>query len=111
MRLIDADEVIEGRVKNDPVRIAVICAPTVIEEKIVRFLLGEWVECEIVEKVLGMTFKQCFAVFEFSRTAEWWSVVGKTEEERKREGQKITTYFRIKREERMVQGNDGKRSD
>lgn len=28
MRLIDADALIEGRVENDPVRIAAACAPT-----------------------------------------------------------------------------------
>lgn len=28
MRLIDADELIKGRVENDPVRIAAMCAPT-----------------------------------------------------------------------------------
>lgn len=29
MRLIDADELCEGRVENDPVRIAAMCAPTI----------------------------------------------------------------------------------
>lgn len=28
MRLIDADTLIDGRVENDPVRIAAMCAPT-----------------------------------------------------------------------------------
>lgn len=42
--------------------------------------------------------RQCFAVFDFCRTAEWWSIAGKTEEERSREGQKITTCFRIRKE-------------
>ena len=33
MRLIDADELIKGRVENDPVRIAVECAPTAFDKK------------------------------------------------------------------------------
>ena len=32
MRLIDADELIEGRVENDPVRIAAECAPTAFDK-------------------------------------------------------------------------------
>ena len=33
MRLIDADELIKDRVENDPVRIAVECAPTAFDKK------------------------------------------------------------------------------
>ena len=33
MRLIDADELIEGRVENDPVRIAAECAPTAFDKE------------------------------------------------------------------------------
>lgn len=33
MRLIDADELIEGRVENDPVRIAAECAQTAFDKK------------------------------------------------------------------------------
>lgn len=36
MRMIDADELCEGRVCNDPVRIAALCAPTVDAVKVVR---------------------------------------------------------------------------
>ena len=36
MRLIDADELIEGRVENDPVRIAAECAPTAFDKEKVR---------------------------------------------------------------------------
>ncbi|HIZ80699.1 MAG TPA: hypothetical protein H9722_01220 [Candidatus Mediterraneibacter pullistercoris] len=37
MRLIDADELIKDRVENDPVRIAVQCAPTVFDkEKVIN---------------------------------------------------------------------------
>lgn len=61
------------------------------------FLSGEWVESEKVQKALGMSFNECFSKFDFSRTAEWWSIVGKTEEERARNGQKITTCFRLKK--------------
>ena len=32
MRLIDADELIKGRVENDPVRIAAECAPTAFDK-------------------------------------------------------------------------------
>lgn len=39
MRLIDADELIEGRVENDPVRIAAECAPTAFDkEKVIEEL-------------------------------------------------------------------------
>lgn len=42
MRLIDADELIKGRVENDPVRIAVKCAPTAFDkEKVIEELKGE----------------------------------------------------------------------
>ena len=70
-----------------------------IDRDILRFLLGEWCEGEKVQKALGMTFEQCLGTFDISRSAEWWSVVGKTEEERKRNGQKIIVYFRIKKED------------
>ena len=37
MRLIDADELIKDRVENDPVRIAVKCAPTAFDrEKVIN---------------------------------------------------------------------------
>lgn len=42
MRLIDADELIKDRVENDPVRIAVKCAPTAFDkEKVI-----EKIKCE-----------------------------------------------------------------
>ena len=42
MRLIDADELIKDRVENDPVRIAVKCAPTAFDkEKVIEELRGE----------------------------------------------------------------------
>lgn len=42
MRLIDADELIKDRVENDPVRIAVKCAPTAFDkEKVIEELKGE----------------------------------------------------------------------
>jgi hypothetical protein len=77
---------------------AIECAPVVTTTEIIRDLIvGKWVECEKVQSALGMSFNECFAIFDFSRTAEWWSIVGETPEERAREGQKITTMFRIKR--------------
>lgn len=36
MRLIDADELIKDRVENDPVRIAVKCAPTAFDKEKVK---------------------------------------------------------------------------
>ena len=42
MRLIDADELIKDRVENDPVRIAVQCAPTAFDkEKVIEELREE----------------------------------------------------------------------
>lgn len=61
-----------------------------------KLLSGEWVDCNEVEEALGLSFIECFSLFDFSRTAEWWSVVGKTELERARDGQKIVTKFRLK---------------
>lgn len=42
MRLIDADELIKGRVENDPVRIAAMCAPTVFDKEKVIEDLTDW---------------------------------------------------------------------
>ena len=36
MRLIDADELIKDRVENDPIRIAVECAPTAFDKEKVK---------------------------------------------------------------------------
>lgn len=42
MRLIDADELTKDRVENDPVRIAVKCAPTAFDkEKVIEELRSE----------------------------------------------------------------------
>lgn len=42
MRLIDADELIKDRVENDPVRIAVQCAPTAFDkEKVIEKIKDE----------------------------------------------------------------------
>ena len=64
-----------------------------------RLLNGEWVETEDVCEALELSFTEAFKLFDFSRTAEWWSIVGKTEEERSRNGQCIKTEFRIKQTE------------
>lgn len=61
-----------------------------------KFNAGEWVESDVVEKMLDMTFEECMVEFDMARLPEWWSIVGKTEEERQRNGQKITIYFRRK---------------
>ena len=57
---------------------------------------GKWVDTDKVQKALGLSFKEAFSMFDFSRTAEWWSVVGKTDEERDRQGQKICKCFKLK---------------
>ena len=62
-------------------------------------LQGKWVETDKVQEALGMTFQECFKIFDFSRTAEWWSIAGVTEEERSRNGQKVTTMFRVKHDD------------
>lgn len=67
-----------------------------LREAKAAFLSGDWVESEKVQELTGMTFSECFSDFDFSRTAEWWSIVGKTEEERQLNGQKITNLFRLK---------------
>lgn len=55
---------------------------------------NECADSHKVQKALGMGFKECLSIFDFVRTAEWWSIAGKTEEERQRNGQRIATYFR-----------------
>lgn len=67
-----------------------------LREAKTAFLNGSWVESEKVQELTGMTFSECFSAFDFSRTAEWWSVVGKIEEERHLNGQKVTNLFRLK---------------
>ena len=42
MRLIDADELIKDRVENDPIRIAVECAPTAFDKEKVIEELKSW---------------------------------------------------------------------
>ena len=51
MRLIDADELIKGRVENDPVRIAVECVATAFDkEKVIEELYRYTAEeCELHE--------------------------------------------------------------
>lgn len=55
-----------------------------------------WVPTEYVESVLDLSRSQCMRIFLFARTAEWWSICGKTPDERKRNGQCITTYYGIR---------------
>lgn len=61
-----------------------------------RLAAGEWVECSAVQKALNITFAEGLHRFDFCRIVEWWSLAGKTEEERARSGQKVSTYFRLK---------------
>lgn len=74
---------------------------TMLKEAKAAFLSGDWVEDEKVQELTGMTFSECFSAFDFSRTAEWWNIVGKTEEERQRNGQKTTCSFRLKEGQRI----------
>lgn len=73
------------------------------EERIARlieakaaFLSGEWVDSDTVQELTKMNFNECFSKFDFNRTASWWSIVGKTEEERQRNGQCILCQFKLK---------------
>ncbi len=54
MRLIDADELIKERVENDPVRTAVMCAPTVyaIDDKTAKDIKQaiEYFEDELLQR-------------------------------------------------------------
>lgn len=89
---------------NNPDRIEMIrsTAEKVINEKfdfpetIHKLDNGEWVLASEVQQALGLTFEECIKRFDFSRTAEWWSVVGETKEERSRDGQKVVCKFRKK---------------
>lgn len=65
------------------------------------FLSGDWVDSEKVQEMTGMTFSECIKAFDFSRTAEWWSIVGKTEEERQRNGQCVICKFKLKEGQRI----------
>lgn len=57
---------------------------------------GFWVPTEYVEFALNLTTHQCMRIFDFARTAEWWSICGKTPEERRLNGQCITTYYGVR---------------
>lgn len=61
-----------------------------------KLIAGEWIDGKELEENLGLTFNECFQMFDFSRTVEWWSICGKTEEERERNGQKVICKFRLK---------------
>lgn len=67
-----------------------------ITNSILDFLNGKWVETQIVCSLLNISFSEGMEIFEFSRTAEWWSICEVTEEERNRDGQKIITQFRLR---------------
>lgn len=63
MRLIDADELIKGRVENDPVRIAAGCAPTAYNiDKVIEQLKDHAIEFEL--------FGQCNDYVEISHAIE-----------------------------------------
>ena len=110
MRLIDADSVRSGlnsdSVIGSVMQSAIDEQPTIDletlpivsqlkskNEVLLKLLSGERVEVEALVAATGWSFEQCCKRFELNRVAEWWSVVGKTDEERSRNGQKITCYF------------------
>ena len=53
-----------------------------------RLINGEWVDCDDVQKALGIDFRTGLKMFDFSRTAEWNPYP--------LNGQKITIKFRLK---------------
>ena len=53
-----------------------------------RLLFGEWVDSELVERALGLTFAECMKHFELARTASWNSPP--------KNGQRIETLFRLR---------------
>ena len=112
MRLIDADsfrsgwnsdsvigatmqKVIDGLPTIDPETLPVVRQLKTKNEVLLKLLSGERVEAENLVAATGWSFKECCKRFELNRVAEWWSIVGKTDEERSRNDQKITSYFRI----------------
>lgn len=64
-------------------------------DTLVNFINGQWIDAKLIQKLLQIDFSEGTSKFAFSRNAEWWSIVGKTEEERSRNGQKITTVFKL----------------
>lgn len=94
--LLDGEMTDDYKAENCPYFIS----DTTKETVLLPLFKGEWVDTNDVEKALNMSFSECLKIFDFSRTAEWWSLIGKTDEERNRNGQKISTFFRVKR------GND-----
>ena len=53
-----------------------------------RFACGEWVDCDIIQELLGIDFSTGLRMFEFSRTVQWNPAPYN--------GQKVRTCFRIK---------------
>lgn len=110
MRLIDADSLRSGLNSDsvigaamqsaideqptiDPETLPIVRQLKTKNEVLLKLLSGERVEAESLVAATGWSFEQCCKRFEISRVAEWWSIVGKTDEERSRNGQKITCYF------------------
>ena len=110
MRLIDADSfrsgwnsdsvigatmlsVIDEQPTIDPETLPIVRQLKTKNEVLLKLLSGERVEAESLVAATGWSFKECCKRFALNRGAEWWSIVGKTDEERSRNGQKITCYF------------------
>lgn len=60
-----------------------------------RFINSEWVDTDIICKALGMEFFTGLRMFDFSRTARWC--------EPPLNGQIVTTKFRLKKENKVVE--------
>lgn len=62
--------------------------PKAENDALKQLIKGEWVDCDAVQKALGIDFATGMKMFDFSRTAEW--------NPKPLNGQKITTKFRLK---------------
>lgn len=64
--------------------------------ELIKLYNGEYADSDSILRCLGISFKEAVHIFEMSRECEWWSMCGKTEEERSRNGQKVTIKFKRK---------------
>ena len=105
MKLVDINEVVklvdkhtldDGSLDNDITCILEEIPFTYNMDVINELLDGKWVDSEQVQNALGFSFEKCLSKFNSSREAAWCSVVGETEEERQRNGQKVSIFFRVK---------------
>lgn len=96
VRLVDKHTLDDDRLDDDITCILEELPFTYNMDIINELLDGKWVDSKKVQDALGLSFEECFERFDFSRKAEWWSIVGETKEKRQRNGQKISTFFRVR---------------